>query len=423
MANVEVVDVDSCKKNLIIEIPAEVTQQEFDRISREFAKHARVSGFRPGKIPVSIVKRRFREEIKRHLIEDLVPRYYREALDEKQLKPVAEPHLENVDFVEGGPLKFQATVEVLPPVKLEGYQDLRSTVTKPAVGGEEVQKALESLQERHAKFMPVEDRASKLGDYVVVNLKGRVADGSGVEFQDKNVNIHLGNADNLAEFTENLTGLTPGSNRTFSIEYPADFRNSRLAGKKVEYDAEVVAVKEKRLPPLDDDLAIEAGDYSNLEQLREAVKQSLEEAANQEYESNVREDLLRQVISRNQFDIPETLVENELRRVFQRIAEQMARGGIDIERANIDWKAIAEENRPKAAERARWNVALTTIADQESLEVTDQELEAEIKRLAELGHKTSEAVRAGLAKEGRLEDLRSQLRRQRALDWLRSHAA
>lgn len=423
MANVELVDVNACKKNLIVEIPAEIAQKEYDRVSREFARHARVAGFRPGRTPLGIIKKRFHDEIKKHLIQDLVPRFYQEAIQDKQLKPISEPLLDKVDFEEGGALKFQATFEILPPLRVYGYENLRITVAKRQVTAEDIQKGLESVRQRYARFVPIEDRVAGLGEFVTVNLKGRLADESGIEFQDKNVIIQLGDADSVAGFTENLSGVQAGDIRTFTLQYPADFGNQQLAGKTVHYQADVVAVKQKHLPEIDNDLATEAGDFADLDELKQAIAKSIEAAATQEYEKKVREELLEQVVSMNSFEVPECLVEEELRHLFQRIADQLMRQGVDVQRANIDWKKVAEEDRPKALERARQNLALTAIADQESISLSDDEMQTEVRRLAELAHKTPEAVRAGLAKNDGLEELRRQLRRQKALEWIRQHAA
>jgi trigger factor len=422
VANIELIDVSTCKKTLVVEIAADAAQKEFDRITREFARHAKVPGFRPGKTPVAIVKKKYHEEIRSQLVHDLVPQYYQDALKEKNLKPVAEPHLDKVDFIEGGPLRFHAHLEILPPLDLQGYRGLRMTAQKREIGQEDIQRSLDSIQDRHARFVPIEDRVSRLGDFVTVNLSGKLLDESGVEFQDKNVNIELGNADTMEGFTENLSGVRAGDTRSFEIQYAADFGNARLAGKEVHYQMEIVAVKEKQLPPLDDELAAEAGDFTTLEQLKAEISKGLEVSAAREHESQVQKELLQQLLAANSFEVPEHLVDVEVRNMLQRTADQMMHQGMDIQRAKIDWKALAAEGRPRAEERVRSNIALEALADKEALEVSEQELDSEIRRLAEMAQKTPEALRATLAKEERLEDLRAQLRLQKAMDFIRSHS-
>jgi trigger factor len=422
VATIELIDDSSCKKTLIVEIPAEAVQKEFDRITREFARHARVPGFRPGKTPVGLIKKKFHEEIRNQLVRDLVPKYYEEALQDKKLKPVDEPHLDKIDFQEGGPLKFHAHLEVLPALDVQGYNDLKRTVQKRTVKDEDIQKSLESIQERHAKFIPIEDRVSRLGDFVTVNLAGKMEDESGVEFQDKNINIELGNADTVEGFTENLCGVKAGDHRDFHITYPSGFSNERLAGKKVLYQVEIIAVKEKQLPPLDNELAKEAGDFAGLEELKSEISKGLESAAERDYDSQLQKELLQQLLAANSFEIPEHLVDMELRGLLQRGADQMMHQGIDVQRAKIDWKALANENRPRAEERVRCNIALEAIADKEGLEVSEQEMDAELRRLADLAQKTPEALRATLAKDNRIEELNRQLRRQKALDLIRNRS-
>jgi trigger factor len=293
---------------------------------------------------------------------------------------------------------------------------------KREVGEADIQHSLDSIQERHARFVPAEDRLSRLGDFVTVNLSGKLLDESGVEFQDKNVNIELGNADTMEGFTENLSGARAGDSRNFDVQYAPDFSTARLAGKKVHYQMEIVAVKEKQLPPLDNDLAKEAGNFADLEELKSEVSKGLEAAATREHESQVQKELLQQLLAANSFEVPEHLVELEVRGMLQRAADQMIQQGMDIQRAKIDWKALAEESRPRAEERVRWNIALEALADKETIEVSEQEMDSEVRRLAELAQKTPEALRATLAKEERLEDLRGQIRRQKAMDFMRRHS-
>jgi trigger factor len=423
VAKIELVDISVCKKNLIIEIPADVAQKELDELSREFARRARVPGFRPGKTPLSIIKKRFQAEIREQFIRKVVPQHYQEAIKEKQLKPISDPYLEKSDFLENGAFSFQTSLEVLPPLQIEGYKDLKSTVVLAAITPEGVQQALETIQERHAKFLPIEDRASRLGDFVAVNLKGKLTDGSNIEFQDKNVNIELGRADTITGFTENLTGLIAGDTRVFTVTYSDDFENPRLAGKGVEYQAEVVAIKEKRLPEIDDELAKEVGEFANLQELRQFLTQKLEGQAKNQYEKNVRTDLMNQLLAKNEFEAPESLVEAEVKDALQRIAEEMARQGIDVSRARFDWKAAAQENRPKAVEAVRRKLALGAIAEQESIFVTDEELEAEIRKLADATQRTPDAMRAALSKDNRLEELRLGLRRQKAMELICQYAS
>src|ERR1700730_13938399 len=246
----------TCKRELELEIPAENVTKATERVARDLAKVARVPGFRPGKAPVTMIRRRFAEDIQGEVVQSLVPEYLEKALGEKNLIPVTRPAVDKVDFKEGEPLRFRAVFEVLPEFELGDYKNLAVNIDAVEAGNAQVDKTIEEMRERAATFVPVEGRAAKDGDYVLVKLSGMPV-GGGDPVQADNILCHIGAEETLESFTENLRGTNPGDTKKFSSQYPDDYPDEKLKGKTYDYTVEVQAIKEKKLPELNDEFALD----------------------------------------------------------------------------------------------------------------------------------------------------------------------
>src|SRR3984957_10148058 len=269
----------TCRREIELEITADKVQKAADKITRDIVKVARIPGFRPGKAPMTLVRRRFADDIQGEVVQSLVPEALEKALGEKNLIPVTRPEVDKVEFKDGEPLKFRAVFEVLPEFELGDYKNLTVQVDEIAAGDAEVDKAVEEMRERAATFVPVEGRSAKDGDSVLIKLKGMPTEG-GEPVEADNVMVPLGAEETLASFTENLRGTKAGETKTFQAKYPEDYPDKKLAGKTYDFTVEVQSVKEKKLPELDDDfvkeVAGEKAEVATLEELRKKIRENLE---------------------------------------------------------------------------------------------------------------------------------------------------
>jgi trigger factor len=408
---------ESTRRELELEIPAEEVQKAMERVAREFARVARVPGFRPGKAPVTLIRRRFAEDIKSEVLQSLVPNRIEQAVSESKLVPVTRPQVDKVDFTEGGPLKFRATFEVLPEFTLGDYKNLEVEVEALEVSDADVEKALTELRERAAVFVPVEGRAIQDGDYAQLKLLGTPV-GGGEPLQADNVLCHIGAEETIDAFNENLRGAQVGEHRRFEVRYPADYPDAKLAGKVFNYAIEVLGIKEKKLPELNDEFAKEASDAATLEELRAKIRQSLEAACDDRQKDQARERILSKLIVAHDFPVPDALVEHQMDVRLERAVRALAAQGVNPQAVNVDWVALRRRQRERAIEDVKAELILDRIATAEDIDVEEQEVERELVTLAERSGESATALRARLTKQGALDRMKSKLRSDKTLEWL-----
>jgi len=411
----------TCRRELELEIPAEEVEKAMERTAREFARVARVPGFRPGKAPVALIRRRFAADLKEEVLHSLVPEYIERAVGAQKLTPVTRPQVDRVDFADNGPLRFRATFEVLPEFDLADYKNLEIAIPALEVTGADVEKQLARLREEAAKFFPIEGRAVADGDYAVLKLIGTPV-GGGDPVRADNVVCHVGAEETLAAFTENLRGAHAGDHRRFEARYPDDYPDPKLAGRVYNYAVEVLAIKERRLPELDDGFAKEVSDAATLAELRARIRQGLEAAREQRQQQLARERILEALAARHDFPVPEALVEHHMDARLERAVRSLVAQGIDPRAVNVDWRALRRRQRGRAVADVRAELLLDRIASAEGIEVTEEELEKEILALAERSGESATAVRARLTKQGALDTMKSRLRSDKVLEWLHRNA-
>jgi trigger factor len=426
----EFIDVSDTRKNLVVEIPSTVVDAEIDKVARDYSKAARIPGFRPGKVPPKVVRQRFRDQILHDVAHGLIPRAVDEALRERGVEPVNTPDIRDVVVEEGQPLKFTASFETVPAIDPGDYSSLTLQRREATVDENAVEQALTRLQDRAARFEPVEGRGVAMGDSVVLDLKrtapaapdeGGEAGATHTDRHD-NVSVEIGATANPPGFDEALAGLEPGAEKTFDIHYPADYAVTELAGTTVTYDVTVKAIRTRVVPPLDDELAKDLGSFESLEALRRHVRADLEHEARHEAEREARGDLLRQLAARVTFDVPSSLVDREIDRRVEEFVRRLVEQQIDPTRANVNWEDFRERQRDAAEEAVRSALVLDEIARRDGVTATDAEMDAEIERYAERSGRTAAAVRARLEKDGGLARLYTGLRREKTMEHLLSKA-
>ncbi len=401
-------DVGPCRKELRIEVPAPAVEAETLRVTQEYGRRAKIPGFRPGKVPAKVVRQRFHEEIDQEVIDRLVPRYWRHAESESGIEPLTQPELAGVEErAAGEPLVFTAQVEVRPEITLGDLTDLELPDPPGEPTEEEVDAALEALRQQAGDWVPVE-RAAGQGDLVTVAIR-EAGRGAG-EGEPETVDVEVGSPQVWEELSVAVSGLSEGQKGEFSR---MDEQEGEVRERSFRF--EVRAVKERDLPELDDELAKDLGELETLAELRDAVRHRLTHEKEAERREQRERALLDQLRARHPIALPQGLVGEETERMVREYAENLARQGVDVEHAEIDWRAMAEQARPSADKRVHARLLLDAVARQEELTVDEAELERTLAELARVQSTTSTALRRALDRDGRLGRLRAQLLRSKTL--------
>ena len=413
-------DVSETQKKITIEIPSDVVDAEIDRVAKGYSKQARLPGFRPGKVPSNIIKQRFREEIHHEVMHGLIPRAIEEALQERGIEPVSTPDIKDVSLREGEPLKFTADVETVPPFDPGDLSTITLRQHSSTVTEDAVEKTLERLRERGAKFETVEGRPVSDGDTAVVDLDRTDPDGK-VDHHE-GVSIELGAAGNPPGFDQHLLGMNAAEEKTFVIHFPDDYAVKDMANTDVTYKVTVKEIRRKVLPLLDDEFAKDVGDFESLATLRDRVRADMQAEAEQHAKQHVRSDLLKQLGQRIGFELPPSLVDKEIERRLEEFARRLMDQGVDPRKAGIDWSQFREAQREPARDAVASALVLDEIARRENLTVTSADVDKELEQFASASGRTPAALRAQLEKEGGVVRLTAGLRREKAVDFAMSHA-
>jgi trigger factor len=446
---------EACKREISVEIPAEVVNREQDAIVKAYSREARVPGFRKGKVPDKVVRNRFSGAINNEVLESLVPQYFREAVIKGGFHPVSKPAIYALEAEPGQPVRFKAAFEILPDFELGAYRDVRVAKADVQVAAEEVDAELNRIRERHASFDPVdEERGARDGEFAQISFsavpettsppveptgpaesvgeqgepkelkEGQAAQAAAEPVRMNEVLVEIGGANTLPEFSENLRDVKPGEERSFQVRYPQDFHDSRLAGKVFHYDAKVAAVKKKTLPDMNDDFAREVNEeFQTLDQLRQRMQENMQLEKTHQAEHQAKEQLIEKLLEKHVFPVPRAMVEHQINLRLERGLRALAAQGMRTEdMRRMDFRRLRAGQREAAVKEVRSGLLLGKIADAENIQVTDEELEREIAALAQQMKQTPEEVRKRLADEGALERIRGRMRSEKALDFLYSRA-
>ena len=409
------------KREIEVEVPQEEVSRETDALIQKYQKLARIPGFRRGHVPASVIRQRFSQEIQNDVVDALIPKYFRKETERLGLIPISQPRVTDLHAHEGKPLHFKASFEIMPEIKVEGYKELRAEHPEITVTDEEVEESLKSLQEQKATFSPVEGRAIQDGDYAQVSLDGtpkeQEAGTKPVHMDD--VMVEIGGKNTMPEFTENLRGANAGEERTFDVHYPEDFSDERLRGKAFRYKVKVNAIKQKSLPELNDDFAKELGEFSTLEEVRKRIREGMEHERRQTAEREAKDKLLAELVRRNDFEVPEALVEHQIDVRLERGLRALAAQGLSSEQMKkMDLPRLRAGQRDQAVQEVKASLLLEKVAEFEKIEVPDEEIDREIESLAKQTNQTADAIRARLTRDGALDRIRNRIRNEKALDFL-----
>lgn len=428
----ELKEISQTQKQIDIEIEAEAVRRVYDQVSDRYAKAANVPGFRPGHAPRGVVRTRFKDQIRTEVLRELIPEAVQKAIADHNVQPLGEPELnlennEGLDQLGQKPISFNVSVDVLPEIKLANYKGLEAARRTRPVTDEDIDRVIEQLRESSASLQPVEDRGAQLDDTVTANFHGTYVNEPEAEpINVEDVDVVLGGQGVVQEITDNLMGMRADDEKTFLVEYPEDFSAKGLAGKTIEYTVKVNSVRIKELPEIDDEwaqsLASEGDEIESLDQLRQKIRSDLEERAKNEAEGDVRTQLLRKLVEGHEFELPERLVEHQTEHRFESVVRDMISQGIDPRNPQLDWERARGSLKEQAGYELRSSLLLEAIADQDKIEVSEQEVEDEINLIASASKQTPEQVRAVLTKQGGERSIAPRLRNRKALDLLVANA-
>jgi trigger factor len=416
----------SPKREIEVEIPAEEVTRESNTIVEKYRKVARIPGFRLGHVPASIIRQRFSQDIQNDVVDALVPRYFRKETDRLGLVPVSQPRVTDLHAHAGEAMRFKASFEVMPEIKVEGYKELRAEHPEISVTESEVEDSLKNLQEQKATFAPIEERAIADGDYAQVSLDGtpKQEDQSTKPVHMDDVLVEIGGKNTMPEFTENLRGANAEEERTFDVTYPEEFSDERLRGKVFSYKVKVNAIKQKTLPEMNDDFAKELGEFSTLDEVRQRIREGMEHERRHTAEREAKDKLLAELVRRNDFEVPESLIDRQIDVRLDRGLRALAAQGMKSEdMKKMDFERLRAGQRDQALQEVMGSLLLDKIADEEKIEVGDDEINREIEALAQQTNQAPDAIRARLTRDGALDRIRNRIRNEKALDFLYRQSA
>lgn len=414
-----------CRKKLRVEVEAQRVAGTRAEILQEFRKFASIPGFRPGKAPEPMVEKRYAGQIDEELRKRLIPESYREALNEQHLKVVGYPQIESVECQPGRPLIYTATVDTAPEFPLPDYKGISVKKKAVAVKNEDISKTLDSLREQQADFVNVEGRALRTGDFAVVNYSG-VAEGKPIGElapdakglgENKDFWLLISADSFLPGFCGQLIGANTGEKRQVLVDFPADFPQKPLAGKKATFFVDVVALKEKQLPELNDEFAKKLG-AENLEKLKDAVRKNLLAEAEGQQDGDLRRQVIDHLLSKVEFELPESLVNQETRSIIYDVVRENSVRGATKEQLEEKKNEIFGFAAKSAKERLRTSFILDAIAQAEQIQVQEPEVKQRIAELAQRARTTPARLKAQLTEKGGLGEIEEQILVGKTLDFL-----
>ena len=411
----------SALRHLDIELPAEDLNDEFEKGVVKLRKSVKLPGFRKGKIPKDVIRSRFHSDVLEQAVHDLLNKAVHDALEARELYPLGDPQITNLEPKLGEPLRFRASFEVMPDVDAKDYEGLEVTEQKTEVTEEQIDNGIDHLREQNARFDPIEGRGAQDHDFVMGDLIETPSRGGAAE-RHEGVSFEVGSEAYHEALHEKLQGAEAGAEVHFAAEFPAEHGDPERRGKSFDVVFKVKELKEKVLPDADDEFAKDMGDYDTLDEVRASLRRQAEERARRDDEQHLRSQLLEKVIAANPFDAPESLVELELDGRVEAAARDLYQKGIDPRQAEIDWSKVRNEQRPSAENAVKATLLLDSIVKREKLEETEDELSAEVEKASKALEKSVEATRAQMMKDGTLERLRGRLRREKAVDFIKLRA-
>ena len=405
-----------CTRELLIDVPADEVSKSFRSVTRNYQKHARIPGFRPGKVPESVIRRKFASEIRKEVIDSLLPERFNKGVRDLGIRPVGQPQVTELTVDEDQPLHVKAVFEYLPEFSIDGYKDV--TVPKPSAGvtDEEFQQELDELRASRAAYEPIEEtRPLADGDWAQITYSGAVANEPDAEpVAGEDALVEIGGKNTLEAFTTVLRGATPGQELKAEVVYPADYPEAKLAGKTVAYDVTVKAAKKRVLPELDEEFARQFGAYENLDEFKTQMRDRIAGRKARAVAGETKDRLMAALIEKYPFPVPESLVQEQVDARLERGLRALAAQGMETEQMRkLDFARLRTAQRDGATAEVKASILLDKIADAENVSITDEEMERELQIASLQSREPLETIRKRLTDDGTLARIRGQMRREK----------
>ncbi len=411
-----------CTRELVIDVPAEEVSTAYRRVTAQYKRYAKIPGFRAGKVPESIVRRRYANEIRKEVIDTLLPERFNKGVRELGIRPVGQPQVSELSVEDGAPFHVKAVFEYIPDFSIEGYGDVKVEKPSVEVTDEEFQREMDQLRDSRATMEPVEeDRPLADGDWAQISYRGQM---EGAAEDDKPIQgedalVEIGGASTVEAFTTALRGAKTGQELKAEVVYPADYSEQRLAGKTVVYDLTVKGIKKRNLPELNDELAKEFGGYESVADLENRVRENLAHRKQRQVERDTKEKLLAAIAEKFTFPIPESLVQDQVDTRLERGLRALAAQGMDpAQMRQLDFARLRAAQRDSAMSDVKTQILLDRIAQAENITVSDEEVDQELQVISLQTREPLDTLKVRLNQDGGMGRIREQIRRDKTADAL-----
>lgn len=403
---VSIEDISPVKKKISFEIPWDETKKELEEITRLVGKTAKVKGFRPGKVPRPILEKQYGDYIKEETINSLVNRFYWQAVDDYKLTPLSRPEIEQEGIKNEMPFAFTATVEVEPVIEPVGYKGLKLKKKEIKATEEEISLRFKQLQEMYATMEEIsEDRPTQKGDFVSISFAGSIDGKPRENLKADDYLLHLGSGHFIPGFEEQLIGMKKGEEKEVSVTFPTDYQNKELAGKEAVFQVILKAIKEKKLPPLDEDFVKNFDRYETFDDLRAAVIESIEAEKAKKVKSEQREAIVEKLLASNEVPTPQSLVDRQIMYMMMDTHRYWSMRGMDPREVSDIVLSMKDMYREEAEKLVKTFLLMKSIAAKEGISVTEEEKASYIRELAASRGMDYETYRERLKEEGMVEQL------------------
>ncbi|MFN7133030.1 MAG: trigger factor [Myxococcales bacterium] len=421
MTKVSVEEVSPIERRIKVEVEPEKVDQQLDLAYRMISHRVRIPGFRPGKVPRRILESRFKDQVEGDVIQRVVEDSYREAVIQHQIVPVSAPRVTNDGLKKGEPFRFQAQVEVKPKVEPKDYEGLELKKPKVQITDEQVDAEIERMRQSLAELEPVEGRAAQLGDFAIVDYEGTIEGKPFPGSKREGATVEIAAGELVDGNIAAIEGMNVGDEKTLEYAFPKDYRMEEVAGKVATFKLQLKALKSKRVPPLDDELAKDVGAGQTLQELKDRVRKELTDRETEKVEKEFRDQLLSKLVEKNPFEVPKAMVERAIDMMLEGALERFTRQGIDVSRMGLDFDRLREDLRERAVMEVKGALLLEAISEKEKVEATDDDVEKRMKEISERVNTPLEKVRSYLSGEER-KTLVSRLREEKTIEFLTSKA-
>lgn len=408
--------VEGCKHELEISIPAEAVEAETGKVTKTFQGKAKLPGFRPGKVPASLIRKTFAGDIRQQVLEHLVPRFFDAKAKEENLRVVGTPSISDVHFHDGEPVRFKAHFEVFPEFEPAEYTGVEVPYAQPEVTDEDIEKRIAELRESKATYVNVDPRPLAEGDYAVVSLES--LSGAEEPIKSDEVSILIGGPETIPGFTENLLGASPGDEKEFDVVYPEEYGQEKLAGKTIRFHTALKGLRRRELPEVNDDFAQDLGDFRTMDELKDALRKSIFAQREVDAQRVAKDAIVDKLVDANEFPVPEAFVEKQIENRVEQRLRSLSQQGVDPRSFNLDWDKIKAAQRDAAIREVKASLILGKVAEREAIGVTNEEVDREVTRVAQQNREPVPTVRKRLSEDGTMDRIASHIQTEKTLNFL-----